>query len=101
MHIREGTLIGRYLVLEHLASGGMGEIYVARDVKLDRPAALKLLSPHIGAASRPARPPEIRGRRRRAPTPASPPASSARRAPSSPSTTRTCSPSTTSASTPA
>jgi len=30
-----GALVGRYEVIAHLASGGMGEVYKARDVELE------------------------------------------------------------------
>jgi len=38
-----GTRVGRYEVVTHIASGGMGEVYRARDVELDRDVALKVL----------------------------------------------------------
>ena len=43
--IQRGTPLGRYLVVEKLARGGMGVVYIAYDPELHRRVAIKLLLP--------------------------------------------------------
>ena len=44
-----GELIGHYVIERLIGVGGMGEVYLARDVQLGRKAALKLLPEHLTA----------------------------------------------------
>jgi len=41
--------VGQYLVLSHIATGGMGAVYRAQDTEKDRVVALKILSPEMAA----------------------------------------------------
>ncbi len=43
MALSEGTRLGVYEVVGLIGQGGMGEVYQARDTKLDRDVALKVL----------------------------------------------------------
>ncbi|MFN2566416.1 MAG: AAA family ATPase [Gemmatimonadaceae bacterium] len=42
-----GDTVGHYRVIGSLGQGGMGCVYLAEDIRLRRPAALKFLPPHL------------------------------------------------------
>jgi serine/threonine protein kinase len=44
MSLTPGTRLGPYQIVALLGAGGMGEVYRARDARLDRDVAIKVMS---------------------------------------------------------
>ncbi|MCI0444934.1 protein kinase [bacterium] len=51
MFLTAGTKLGPYIILAPLGAGGMGEVYRARDSRLDRDVAIKVLPDHLAKDS--------------------------------------------------
>src|ERR1700730_16763459 len=49
MSLRVGTRLGRYEIRAKSGAGGMGEVYLAQDMKLDRKVALKILPAEVAS----------------------------------------------------
>ncbi len=47
MDLEDGSIINQYKILSPIGKGGMGEVYLAQDSKLDRRVALKILPPEF------------------------------------------------------
>src|SRR5208282_1414869 len=49
MSLTSGTKLGPYEIQDKLGAGGMGEVYRARDMRLDRTVAIKVLPSHLAS----------------------------------------------------
>jgi eukaryotic-like serine/threonine-protein kinase len=50
MPLTPGTKLGPYEIQSPLGAGGMGEVYRARDTRLDRSVAIKILAAHLSTS---------------------------------------------------
>ena len=65
MRVPQGTRLGHYEILAAIGAGGMGEVYRARDTRLQRPAAIKVITADEADADRVRRLSTKRSQRRR------------------------------------
>lgn len=47
-----GEILGNYRILKKLGEGGMGSVYLARDLSLEREVAIKVISPELARTPR-------------------------------------------------
>jgi len=50
MTLAAGMRLGPYEIISLLGAGGMGEVYRARDSRLDRTVAIKVLASHLSSS---------------------------------------------------
>jgi len=46
-HLERGQTLGHYEIIEQIGEGGMGEVYLAKDTRLERKTALKILPGNV------------------------------------------------------
>jgi serine/threonine protein kinase len=51
MALQPGTTLGPYEIQSPLGAGGMGEVYRARDTRLERIVAIKILPTHLSSSA--------------------------------------------------
>ncbi len=51
MILSAGTVVSHYKILRSIGAGGMGEVFLAEDARLDRKVALKILPAQFAAGA--------------------------------------------------
>lgn len=48
-NVTKGTMLSHYRIIEKISAGGMGEVFLADDTKLNRQVALKFMPSHLAS----------------------------------------------------